>query len=156
QVHADGIGNCRRRALAGESTLANQPLADVLLVEHLLLVTAPEALGVLVGYPVAAGGGCVDLVDEENLVPRLAKLVFGVDEDQTSGAGPALPFGEQRQRELLGALPVSAVHQSFREDLSLGDRLVVLAVLGFGGWRDQRGFERLVLAKVRSERNPVC
>src|SRR5262249_25437610 len=42
------------------------------------------------------------------------------------------------------------------EDLALGDRFVVLTVLGLGGWGDHRPLEPLVLFQTGLERDAVC
>src|SRR6218665_1148275 len=54
--HAHVLGNLGQGAVTLEAPLADEPLAQVLLVEHALILAPGEARLVLVRHPVAAGG----------------------------------------------------------------------------------------------------
>src|SRR5438094_610914 len=82
------VGDLRQRALALVVALADQPLPEELLVEHLLVLAAAESLFAAVGDPVAAGVRGVDLVDDPQLALGVdAELVLGVHQDQARRGG---------------------------------------------------------------------
>ncbi|EAU69215.1 hypothetical protein STIAU_6193 [Stigmatella aurantiaca DW4/3-1] len=155
QLHAHFVGDRRGRALAREPPLADEPLADVFLVEHLLVLALGEAGLVLLGDPVPAGVRGVHLVDDVELVAHLSELVLGVHEDEPPLAGLTLALGEQPQGGLGEPGPVARAGQPPGEDLRLGDGRVMLPILGLGGRGDEGHGKALVLAEPRGEGQAV-
>src|SRR5581483_3896517 len=136
QLCAHLVGDLRQRALALVVALADQPLAEELLVEHLLILAAPEPLVAALRDPVAAGIGGVDLVDHpERAFGIHAEFVLGVDEDQPALARPRLARREQVQRHPRQRIPLLPGERAARDQLARRDRLVVLADLFLGAGR---------------------
>src|SRR5260370_13087483 len=94
QLRAHLVGDVGQRAFALVAALADEPLPEELLVEHLLVLAAAEALVASLGDPVAARGGRGDLGGDPQLSALVgAELVLWVDQDQSPLARPGRPGG---------------------------------------------------------------
>src|SRR5207245_8186015 len=110
--------------------LADQPLPEELLVQHLLVLAAPRPLLAPLCNPVPAGVRGVDLVDHPELSRAVdAELVLGVDEDQPALLGPGLTAGEQVEADAGHLVPLLPRDGPASHQLLGGARLVVLARL---------------------------
>src|SRR5216684_2739980 len=130
ELRADLVGDLRQRALALVAALADQPLAEELLVQHLLVLVPSEALLAALGDPVAARVRRVDLVDHPELAAGVdAELVLGVDQDQPPLLCPRLAGSEETERHPGHLVPQLLRHGAARDQLPGRNRFVVLADL---------------------------
>src|SRR5438105_1782080 len=156
ELDADVVGDLRQRALALVIALADQPLPEELLVEHLLVLAAEEPLLAAFRDPVAAGVRRVDLVDDPQLAFGVdAELVLGVHQDQTALLRPRLPRREQVEREAGHLVPLLLRDRSAADQLLRRDGLVVLADLLLGARSQDGPLELLVLAHFPRELDAV-
>src|SRR5207248_63594 len=146
----------RQGTLALVIALPDQPLPEELLVEHLLLFAASEAILAPFRDPVAARVGSVDLVDDPQLALGIdAKLVLGVHQDQAALPRPRLSRREQIEGDAGHLVPLLLRDGSPGDQFLRRDRLIVLAHLLLGARRQDGPLEPLVLAHLARQLDPV-
>src|SRR5216683_1463143 len=145
ELRAHLVGDVGQRALALVPALADEPLPEELLVEHLLILALLEALLAALGDPVAARVGRVDLVDDPQF-PRAidSEFVLRIDEDETALPCPRLPGGEEVERHAGHLLPLLLRDGAAGHQLPGRDGLVVLAHFLLGARREDGALELLV------------
>src|SRR6266404_1244311 len=107
QSGAHLVGDFRQRPLPLVVALADQPLPEELLVEHLLVLAALEALFAPFRDPVPARVRGVDLIDDPELALAVdAELVLRIDQDEPALLRPALAGGEEIERHARHLVPL--------------------------------------------------
>ena len=103
-----------------------------------------QFLLVAVSVEVAAGVGSVNLVNEVDFAVTLAKLILRVHQDEALPLGYFLSALEYLAGIILYDFVIFAAHDALCDDFLLGD-VQVMALVSFGGRRDDRLWETLVL-----------
>ena len=124
--------------------MLNEPLTYELFRELLLGLTLGEFLLVAVSIEITAGVGGVDFVDEIYLTVALAKLVFGIHEDQSALGGNLLATLEDLAGVFLHHGIVLCRYDTLSDDLLFRD-VHVVPLVSLGRRRDDGLWETLVL-----------
>ena len=111
-----------------------------------------EILFIIFCVEIAGRIGCMDFINQANLVTQFPEFVFSIDKDEAFSGSNLLSAGKQSQGVFLELFVILPANQTCRDNLILGNVLVVCTNLGFGGGGYYWFFKCLVFTHAFRER----